>query len=366
MWSYWFVNTLSGEKILRLMPSDSRCRTVINGVGDGQHTFRPFDASRKIPASLWKELKRPWASTIVACWNNVPKYAGIVQGGTWSPRKSGELTIQTAEFRVFFSRRYGWTVVSYTPTGVRAWTSKSLRGQMTAAMRYAFHSVTPGDNWDMRLVLPASDESGSASRTLYSYEFRTIEDFVSEIQDTADGPDLAIEPRWDANGRLEWVARMGTPTLTGPAVTYMPSAPYSGAMDLEFAWDGSMQATGMFAQGLGTEQDMKVGLAGPITGSLIPAVHSIRAFKTIDKQDVLDARALGELRAFREMTTQFGLNGRADHLFAPGGVASQSATLGSPVNAYYAGDPVEEAGWKTGKVIGMSFDLSQNVTLEVQ
>lgn len=357
MWSYWIVATQSGVKQLQVVPSAGRWRTVMNGVGDGEHTFPLRDTLTALPRSTWQGLAQPWARTLVVCWDDTPVYAGVILKSKYE-RATGMLELTHSELRVIFSRRMSFMVPTFTPSGSFTLSSKSLRGLVRGVVAKGAISV-PGDDWHIPVVLPA-DEGGSESRTWFTYNFDSIESMITELQDTDGGPDVHLSPRWSTSGTLEWVLRIGTPALTGVTVEWNATA-NSDALELVQTMDATKQVTGMFALGNGSEQDMKVGKSPNvgIPGSDIPNLDTTRPFKSVDNVTELNALALGELKAFREPTTQFSVSTLASGVLP-------ALVVGSTIKVWVDGDEFMNDGWRTGYLLGMSGDTSEKIGLEIQ
>lgn len=358
MWSFWIVDTQSGDKQLQVEPSDGRWRAVINGIGQGTHAFQLRDTRTALPRATWQGLVRPWARTLVVCWDDTPLYAGVILRHRWD-RTSGVLTVEHSELRVIFSRRFSFMVPTHTPGGSFTLSGKSLRGLVRGVVARGAHSI-PGDNWHLPVVLPA-DEAGSQSRTWFNYLFTSIEEMVTEVQNTDGGPDVHLQPRWSAAGKLEWLLRLGTPKLTGGTFEYNASAQASSATDVTQVTDATKQLSGVFALGAGSEEDMRVGKAGGLAGTDIPDMDTSRSFKDKDVISELDGLALSELKTFREPTVQVGFGTLATE--TPG---ADALVLGWTLRLWVDGDEFMNDGWRTSYLVGMSGDMSMRVGLEIQ
>lgn len=358
VWSYWIVNTMTGEKQLEVRPDSGTCRTSLTGVGSGEHTFRLRDASDPIPRATVRDLFLSWIRTLVVCWDDQPVYAGVIVGGRWN-RSTGVLTVRHRELRAILSKRFGWKVTTYpTVTGL-AWnwkvTGKSLRGLVRAVAQRMFLSV-PGDNWHLPVVLPA-DESGSKEFEEWAFNLRSGEQMLSDLQDTDGGPDVYLRPRWSSSSKHEWVLDIGSPLLSGGTVERVIPAVDGGVLDYVVDLDASDQWSGAFALGEGSEQDMKVGLAGSLPGTPIPDMDTKFAAKGAATTASAFAQAMGRLRTNREAIRQDTKQILAGDMFPVG--------VGGTVLDWLDADEFLDDGYMTGYIIGFTARVGSDV-LEVE
>lgn len=356
-WSHWICDTFSGSRLMLVSPAQERWQTSITAIGAGSHSFALRDEETRLPRGTWRDLSTPWVRTLVSCWDDVPQYAGLVNRREYDQR-TGTLVLKSIELREVLAIRMPFTVPEYDPNGVRAVVGKSLRGIMRQILDWGTNRGT-GTDWTLPLVLPA-DQGGAESRSWQMYNFETVEQLLSQIEGAEGGPDLHLRPRWGATGALEWEARIGAPTLGGPTFEWDMTADEIGLTSFSVVEDASMQLTGVFSLGSGSEADMRVGQSPftGIAGTRIPNLDATRSFKTIADKSQLDQRALAELRAFREPSLAISAATLASEVLP-------SMILGSTVRAWIEGDDFLPDGWLTSTVTGMSGDLSEQITLEV-
>lgn len=288
-WSYWICDTITGQKQLLVNPVSGSWERKLNGVGSGQHTFvvqgHPFGRAR------WRDLlDQKWNRTLVVCWETVPVYAGIITAA--DPQSNGTVVVSHYELRAIFDRRFPFTVSGYTE-GTRYIPDRTLRGMVYQMLVQA---VTGAPRRSLPLAFPAFDEAGSEDRVLYNYEFISIEQAIREVQDSDNGPDIDFQPRWTFDGKLQWLIRVGTPFLDGPAFELNPTAPQSRVISVSGQTQGDRMVTAVHAIGKGEEEDMRVG--GAEIGGTTPALEVARPFKTIDDLNALNAHALSEAETF--------------------------------------------------------------------
>lgn len=356
MWSFVICDSLTGARQLAVSPSGGSWRTGVNAnVGTGEHSFQLRDRGGLSPA-VWRGLVRPWARTLVVCWDGDPVYAGLISGHEYD-RDTGVLNVSHQEFRAVLSRRLVSSGVSYSAASAFEVTAKSLRGMARAIVaRYTIRN--PGDGFTFPVVLP-SDEAGGESRRWPFYEFATAEDMLAEIQDTDGGPDVYFRPRWSSSGSLEWVIEVGSPALSGPTVEWVLGAQESPAIGVRQVTDARATLTGVVGIGKGTEQDMVLGFAGAL-GSFPVWLDATRSFKSVDVAAQLDALALGELRAVEQPTRQLRVSS------APARFAFPGARVGATVRLLVSGDHFIEDGTHVQRVIGLAGDMGSTIRLETQ
>ncbi|WP_424937530.1 MULTISPECIES: hypothetical protein [Bacteria] len=358
MRSHIIVDTHTGTPIQRVHPSEEDWKTSITSVGTGRHAFQLRDAETRLDRATWQNLSIPWARTLVTCWDNVPQYAGLIGGHIYDPF-TGRLELATAEIRAIFSSRMSFGVPQFDPNGVSTATG-SLRDIMRHIIFWGALQYGSSEGWWLPIAVPPV-EGGSETRSWQHYNFETIEQLLSQIEGAEGGPDLHLRPRWGSTGLLEWEARIGTPLLDGPTFEYDMTAEETGLTGYPVHTDATRQLTGAFALGMGSEADMKVGRAtmADVPGPIIPQLDATRSFKTIADPIELWRRAISELRAFRWPSVAA----------TPSVLASDvlpSMTLGSTIRVRFQDDEFLDDGWRSSLVTGISGDLTDKLTLEVQ
>lgn len=358
MWSYWIVDTQTGAKLIPVSPSAGSWRRVMNGVGQGTHTFQLRDQQSPLARTGWRDITFPWMRMLVACWNGTPVYAGIILRRTYN-RDAGTLTVDHSELRTIFSRRHAFPIGGYG-SGTLTVASKSARGAARAVVYAGADQGVPDSRWHLPVVLPA-DEAGGVFMEWYNYNFHTVEEMLQDVQNMNNGPDIDFRPRWGASGALEFEVRVGTPRLTGGPFEWNVSADKSGVADLTVTDDATKQLTGLFAIGAGSEADMRHGEAGDPGGSLVPFLDASRSYKSIDDVSLLGSYGAAELATHREATNQFDFS-----VLASGTPSVERLTPGATLRLWFSGDPWIGDGWQDLYLLGLSGDMSEKVKLEVQ
>lgn len=357
LWSFFIVDTNTGVKQLQVFPFSGSWRSVINGFGSGQHAFQLRDFGTKLPRATWRSLTQPWARTLVVCWAGVPVYAGIIQHRHYS-RATGILTVRHSEVRSIFSRRHPFGVNEYE-VGTLTVTNKSIRGAIRAIVLAC--AGPRSSRWVLPIVYPP-DEAGTYSNTWPNFSFPLGEKMISDAQDMEGGPDVHFQPRWAADGSIEYELRLGVPRIPGATFEWLATAEQSGAIDAEVEDDASKQLTGVLTIGEGSEVDIKWGRAPELTGgSVIPYLDTSRPYKSIGDQAQLDSFARAELATFREPTTQYSMS-----VLASGYPGADKLQPGSRLRLGFNGDEFINDGFAQLHLLGLSGDMTQTIKLEVQ
>lgn len=358
MWSYWLCDTFTGAR-LRVHPASGTWRTVINGIGSGTLVCALRDPELKLPRETWREWTRPWAYTVVAAFDDVPVYAGVITRRQYQ-RATGLLTLSWSDVRIIMGSRYQYVIYGHDPQGSFRVEGRSLRGTARAVLSRAFLGV--GGDWDLPIILPP-DEAGSETREWFAYRFQSTEQMLREVQDADNGPDVYLQPAWTPAGTLQWAARLGAPRLTGPLLEVHGSAGEASALDLSEVTDGAKQLTGIWMQGEGSEVDMRLGRAGDGPGFVGPRIPNLDApvpAKSVSDTGQLDSLARAEWRARRSPTEQVELGVLAS-------AALPTLVLGSTVRVWVYEDDFMLDGKREGYVIGMSGTVgSEMIGVEFQ
>lgn len=349
MWTFWICEAFTGEKRMQVYPSGGDWRTVANGVGSGTHTFQLNDPDGPVLSRAdRREIFRPWANYLVVCFLGIPIYAAFVISARSSSRQ-GVLIVKHSELRLIMKGRYAYTIHEHAQTNEFTVAMRSLRG-IARAVAYQGLSRDMGGNWQLPVVFGA-DEAGDETRTWYAYRFQSTEQMLAEIQNSDGGPDVHFQPRWNSSDALEFELRLGAPRLTGPVLEVNAMAEDGGVLDVGELWDGAQQVTGIWAQGEGSEVDMRLGRAGDEAG--IPPGHRIpnidlpRPFKTISDVAQLNKSARAEWTANRKPTTQIDLDVLAE-------IALPATRIGSTARVWIRNDAWMLDGWHEGYIVAMS------------
>ena len=361
-WTYWMCDTVTGTRLLQVVPSAGSWGRVLNAFRGGSHEFKTAAVSS--PVTPWASITVPWATTLVQCWNGRPVYAGIVTGRNEAWDDGRTFTITHSEFRIIFARRFPFAVGAFAG-GTFSANNLQYRSILATLLQY---TTVVGGTQILPVVLPAI-VAGTQSRTYYNYSLQSIEDGLREIQNSNGGPDIDFAPSWSGglSGGLQYTARMGTdaaPKLTGGIFDFNMTAERNGLFNVSITEDATKQLTGIIAVGAGSGADVKVAQAGigaAGTFGTVPRLDVAHPFGQIEVQTDLQNHANAEIALYQYPTKQWQMS-----LMADGPVDVGSLVLGSTLRVYNKGRILAPDGWTSQRLIGISGDLSNKITLDVQ
>lgn len=315
-WHHDIVSTLTGELIMPVHPSAWNWRTVLNGIGDGSHTFHLRDAKRKLPPEVWQNLLGKVNRTIVTSYSinagpKIAKYAGILIDEDWS-RATGVSTVRSKEFRTLAELRYFMMTNNYevSPHVYEAGYSKG--GILTRLWQLLFRRPelegTP-NAFNLPVVLPPAT-AGSEIADYKKWTLTTGEEATSAIQDSFNGPDIYVEPMWNTvTGNFYWQAKWGNPDFPELPFDVQVGARRHPLHNLTFKEDGTKVVTGIFGVGKGSDEDMRLGFGiyDPSWPSRdgMPVIDATESFKNESDPAKLNSLAMAALAARRNPIRQY-------------------------------------------------------------
>lgn len=352
MWTYSLHNTISGQRLTTLSASSSRWgRTP--GAGDGEHVFQLLDADVPLPRSIARQLAMPNEVALVAAWDGVPLYAGLVLVGEYS-RDGGTVTVQHADIRVLFSERLTFGVGAYGQ-GDLVLTGKSLSGLVRGILQRGVYEW--GTTWRIPLDLPA-DGAGGESLSVKNWEWSTIGELLERVEKL--GAIIDFDPYYDGSGNLRWATRVGVSALPGASLEFVVTADETPITGLKTRLDGTQQLSGCFYMGKGTEADMRFGEAGFISGPTIPVRDAARSAKDESDPAKLNRMALTDLQHNRNPANSWTFALVADGTWNP-----QLLKPGARIRLHHVGDPYLLDGYTDLIVTGVTGNDTHTLIPEV-
>lgn len=357
-WEHHLFETRTGIPLGMVELSTHRWGTRQNGFVSEQSTIPTAAADIAVPAGGWDAATLPWATSILTCWDDRPVYAAPIYRRRENVA-TGEMVINHSELWRLLARRYIWGVADWAATNTLVLDGRTKRGLVRSLVtRAAVDNDTASPRWPLPVIVP-DPEPGPHHRTFYAYHFDKAMDIVEDLISEVDAPDLAFVPRWSATGRVEWVAEIGTPSLTGPGLSLTAGAPASPVSGLVYDEDATDQYTGTFALGEGTEVDMLVG-KGPSSITLdLPVMDAVESHKTLTTQAQVDAQAQGHVAQAQVLRPAWSFS------VEQAAALDAGVKVGSIIDLYSPGGVIAAEGVQNLRVVGMSGDLSESVRLEV-
>jgi hypothetical protein len=360
-WSYWFCDTLTGEKQLEVEPAGGSWSRRLNVTQSGSHVFSLGD--RLHTRATWRSLTETWNRVLVQCWDDVPVYAGVVTGRPYN-RDTQMLTVQHTDIRSWFSYRYPFGVAGYSDVslvpGNLTITSKSLVSAVGLVLDAGLKGPigAPYAIYPLPIVLPSLVESGSFSAVYENYNFQRVADILDDLQGLDGGPDVEFVPQWSGTDTLEWVTRAGA--LTGGTFDFDLTAADSPVSSYKSSEDGLKQVTGVFGIGQGYGLTMAVGGTANALPYVIPARDTTYPVKMATTPGEAGDLAFARVQKYKYATVQPELTVLATE------VSPTDLVLGSTITVTDSDDPFLPDGPTDFRLIGLSGGVGDSLTLTIE
>ncbi|PYY32349.1 hypothetical protein [Curtobacterium sp. MCBD17_030] len=360
MWTYWICATTTGTKLAKVEPTGGSFSRRMNGVGSGSHEFVSSSLGLGDTVAARRasrlDLTRTWARTLVQCWDDVPKYAGLIDGKS---RKGNSVTISTVEMREVFKYRTTFGLNGYSGFEDGKFEHKdqtlaSIAGQLLWVLM-----VGRTSNWQLPLILPPRGMAGTQDRSYHDFNLPVVETELTAIQDAEGGPDIDFEPSWAEDGTLQWTSRVGN--LSGNTLEWNLAAGAPALTDFGFVEDGNAQGNIFYAVGNGSDRDLKVATSTSLLAGDDVALERILQYSQERNRTVLQGNANEARNTFQKATRQYSLSMQAD-----GTPGLSKVRLGQTVRTYTQDDDWLADGWQTHRVVGFSGDLTNTIKLQLQ
>jgi hypothetical protein len=363
MWSYWICDTRTGAKLVPVEPSiPGRIGHRLSGGVSGQTTFILNDSS----VLLDDDLTRPWARTLVLCWNDVVKYAGLIVRDPFDEDEQ-TLTVHHQDIEMFLEdSRYPFGTSSYWADepnhipGSITITGKSVRAAVGKLVEQS--CLGPSPIYSLPIVLPNLSEAGPFTDTFHNYNFESLGEHLSNFR--ALGFDIEFEPRWSTSGTLEWLLRVGTtdsPSIEGDIYDFDQTAEKRRLKNVSYERDGTLQLTGQFGVGRGSEALMRVGGDGIEGTATIPARDSLEFYKNESSESRLAEYGLAAVVAHEHPTFNWSMSMLATE--EPG---FENMRMGVLLKMAWAGSRRIPDGPHATRLIGWTVQDGDTIQLDAQ
>lgn len=362
MWTHYICETRTGKRLASVTPYSSTFSRKLNGVGQGNHDFVTSTLGEGSSTAARRnsrlDLTRTWARTLVSCWDDRPKYAGLIVAKDVND-DDGTVSLSTVELRELFKYR-----TTFGQNGYNGELDGRFVLQNQSLASIAGHLLWdvmqgPTGNWQLPLILPPRGMSGPESRAYHEFNLPIIETELAAIQNTEGGPDLDFDPSWADDGSLQWTSRVGD--LSGATLEWKLNAPRPGLTQFKFVEDGNAQGSIFYAVGNGSDRDLKVATSKTTQASDEIALERVVRYSQERDRRVLSMRASEDLRTYKRPTRQYSFAMQAD-----GEPNLRNIRLGQTLRTYTDGHDWLPDGWRTHRLVGFSGDLSNTVKLQLQ
>jgi hypothetical protein len=308
-------------------------------------------------ASLVNETTMaPWERLIVMENFGLIIYAGFIIDADYD-QESGTVTVTHEDAFSLWRKRIMADLVS---DGVQA--RPGLSYTNVTLMNLVKQAFYQGQNDAARFNFPIAlppDEVGTVSKSYDAWALPTVASVVDDLMSTEGGPDVDLFPRWRDDGSIEWLLRMGN--LADGVWSWDFAAPKTQASGLRIRKSGANMANRIVAIGEGSEKKMLLSVAdGSATSSFLP-LDEIKSYKDEKNPAALAARARADLATFSKPTEQVSMDVQMDEDFT-----ADMIRLGGTVSWHVMNDPFIGTGWRSGRLIEFSGDLTDKIHLEFQ
>lgn len=244
-----------------------------------------------------RSLLEPWRHSLVVAEPGRMWWAGPITENPTRQRSDQSHIVQASAGSV-------WSVLDQRPSWIAGQAPPTEDADLVARMRswrgLAVALLDCGLSYGaLPIALARNDLEGNLDREWPSY---TMESAAKALRDLkvgdadSDRVEVHFEPRWvdQRDNKIEWLARIGNPTITGRRQTW--DAGSDALRAIPDASSGERLATHAWVGGAGQERARIVGAASADAkiGQGWPALHSIDASGGSSLEDATTARQLAE------------------------------------------------------------------------
>lgn len=364
MWSAYLFQTVTGRVGIKLEVVSCSWSVDLNSI----ETLNVTVKKSSFPAVTDYRWFEPWWAGIVLFWNDIPIVAGVTLGNPTETFDTVEFTC--AGIRSLLSRR---TVIPDSnlyalATSVVQYKGETLGNIAQEAVKIGIEKE--GGNLPIDFVIPRETmpPGDTHTRTYRGYNVGNIfvDDVLTKLSESADGPDIMFIPRSNEFSRIWWEMVHGTKNNPRIAQTVTPvwdiSAARGSVTNFSTVKTGAFQTDRVFGIGAGEDEGTLIQIAQDL--SRIQDEYPLLETTIKDDSEIAStimSKAQGNLDANRAPLHEISITVRADGIY--------------PLGSFWPGDEVEivVSGWFTiangrhkARLIGMSGDLSKNIKLTVQ
>lgn len=278
------------------------------------------------------------------------EFMGMVSGRPYT-RGASQIGVALEDIWSVFARRGAW---DHSAPNVEKWKTTVTGNLATQAGAAVLRGRTgpAAPPMGLPLTVPGFTGGPSVSRTYYGYHLEKVGDVLSDLLD--EGLDVYFQPRIIGNGDGDWLMRAGVGWSSGVEHEFYVTADDKVTAFSESS-DSARVTNNARYVGEGSEQDMLVR-SSRNASSPYPLLDRITERKNVSDVSQLSALATQDLVAFAEPTVQWDLKVTAD----------TAVDVGDTVRLHFDGDPWILDGWHERRVVKVSGDLSDQITLGLQ
>ncbi len=326
---------------------------LLSAQGDGRATI-------KLDASLSKEklrARRLALRDLLTHWGRILRfdrdgktvYGGYVIERPYTRGVEG-IQVELGDLWALLARRGAW---DHSAPNVEKW-KQTVTGSLAhqaaqAVLRGRTGPALPP--MGMPVTLPSFGGT-AVSRTYYGYHLEMVGDVHADLLD--EGLDIYFRPRNIGNGDFDWLMEAGPAWVSGAQREFFVTSDDVVTAFRETS-DGSRVTNNARYVGEGSEVDMLVR-SNRNTASPYPLLDRVSERKNIANAAQLTALVNQDLVAYGAPTTQWEFSVTAD----------TEIDVGDSVRLWFDGDPWIADGYHDRRVVKISGDMSDRMTVSVQ
>lgn len=340
---------ITGARVDTVPASAFSYSRLLSARGDGSAAI-PLDGS--FGKAALKALLEPWRYTLVHERDGLVKYNGYITGRPYT-RGSSSVGVALGDVWALLGRRLA---VDRTTAPAEKWSETVTGNRATHAARGLVwmrdtYTGTPDASFPM--TIPGVAGGTSVTRTYFGYHLPTGVEFLSTLMD--EGLDIYFKPEWSTPGIAGWYAHRGDQWSSGLTHEFSVTADKSEVTGFSEQVDAARVTNNSIRVGEGSEVDMLTrSMLDP--SSVLPLLERVSMSKTVSDPAQLTALASQDLVTFGSPTVQWDFKV----------TAGTPIDVGDSVRLHFDGDPWIDDGFYSRRVVKVSGDLSDQITVSVQ
>lgn len=344
-----FVCEATTGKKLAMIPASSFTWSKLMSAGGAGEVSLVLDGS--FTQAQLGDLFRHWNRIFVLEFDGKVLYGGYITSHTYS-LGSDKLTASLTDLWGLAGKRLG---VDGGFQGFQRWSvTRTVSLAQHAADALIRARDTPPASPDPAIPVTIPGFGGTAvKRTWYGYNAQTVADMWRLLLD--EGLDIFFQPRWIGNGDFDWLMHAGPSWRSARTHEYFVTADQPGVSEFSTTYDGARITTNAIRVGEGSEQDMLIGSHRKL-GSPFPLLERVTASKSANAIEQLWAMCENDVAMYGGSTAQWEFK-------VP---VSADVEVGDLVTLHFDGDFVIPDGFTTRRVVSVSGDMSEFMTVAVQ
>jgi len=319
---------------------------LLSARGDGSATI-PLDGTYS-KAAL-RDLLMHWGRILRMDRDGETVYGGYITGRPYERGRSA-VGVQLGDFWAMTARRGAWDHSVGNGEKWKTTVTGSLAFQAAQAILRGRQGVI-APAMGIPITLPGFG-GPAVTRTYYGYHEEYVSDVLADLMD--EGLDIYFRPRNLASGDFDWLMEAGPAWTSGISREFHVTSD-----DVVTAFSESSDAARVtnnaIFNGEGSEVDMLVRSNRNLT-SPYPLLERTTDRKNISDVGQLAPLASQDLITFEHPTVQWDFKVTAD----------TPIDIGDTVRLWFDGDPWITDGYHDRRVVKISGDMSDQITVSVQ